>query len=342
MTMTISKKHFEKADIDFLKSQIDINDLANRLRIERPFQRGNYRCFNKAKHEGGDKNPSLSIGKGMFNCFACQIKGDAISLYEQVMNVDFVTAVEQLARDYAPNLLANNKAQPTKRLVDFNPPTITAVIPKPFEEPDPTQNILNEYEESLNRQPSNFHKFCLELGVTPKYLKDVGTATDGATLFWLFDSKNRPTSAQRRMFNETGNGDTTFYLFNDRPRPPFGFNEWDKKKPLIATESAKNAILGNWYLGSLFHFISVMSATGLTIQMAAWLKERGVETIYIHFDNDISGKDGTKKAAENLKIAGIKCLDFKVTSYWPSAPDKADIADFVIQKVGSKKNHKPP
>ena len=47
-----------------------------------------------------DHHPSLSvnINNGLFNCFACDAKGDVIAFYQRIKNVDFKTALRELDR----------------------------------------------------------------------------------------------------------------------------------------------------------------------------------------------------------------------------------------------------
>ena len=47
-----------------------------------------------------DHHPSLSVNldKGLFNCFACDAKGDAFTFYQKIKNVDFKTALREIGR----------------------------------------------------------------------------------------------------------------------------------------------------------------------------------------------------------------------------------------------------
>ncbi len=47
-----------------------------------------------------DHHPSLSINliNGLFNCFACGVKGDVFTFYQKIKNVDFKTALKEIAR----------------------------------------------------------------------------------------------------------------------------------------------------------------------------------------------------------------------------------------------------
>ncbi len=47
-----------------------------------------------------DRHPSLSINliNGLFKCFACGVKGDVYTFYQTIKNVDFKTALKEIAR----------------------------------------------------------------------------------------------------------------------------------------------------------------------------------------------------------------------------------------------------
>ena len=58
------------------------------------------RCLNDAMHKTGDKNPSASVhlGKGYYNCFACDMSGDGYQLLQELegMTVKDVNSMTSL------------------------------------------------------------------------------------------------------------------------------------------------------------------------------------------------------------------------------------------------------
>lgn len=56
------------------------------------------RCPNEFAHVHGDRNESASIhiGRGAFNCHACDLAGDGYNIVMGVEDVDFITAKEYL------------------------------------------------------------------------------------------------------------------------------------------------------------------------------------------------------------------------------------------------------
>ncbi len=86
-------------DIEAIKRQIEIHDLAGRLGLERPERTGNYRS---PAHT--DENPSLQVGgkkypDGWFDHSAGE-GGDAIDLVRYVLGLDFRDAVRWLRDQY--------------------------------------------------------------------------------------------------------------------------------------------------------------------------------------------------------------------------------------------------
>jgi len=83
-------------DIQRIKQQVEIHDLANRLGMERPDQRGNYRS---PHHD--DKDPSVALyDDGGWKDFSADQHGDVIDLVEYVRGCDTGEALEWLRREY--------------------------------------------------------------------------------------------------------------------------------------------------------------------------------------------------------------------------------------------------
>ncbi|MCA8930221.1 MAG: hypothetical protein KDC18_19355, partial [Alphaproteobacteria bacterium] len=87
------------SDIEDIKRQINIHDLAERLGLERPDPSGNYRSPHHA-----DKNPSLQVGGGKYPDgwydHSAQRGGDCIDLVQYVLGLDFQEAVQWLRDQY--------------------------------------------------------------------------------------------------------------------------------------------------------------------------------------------------------------------------------------------------
>ena len=86
---------------------VDKKKLLNRINIESfyktfiTFPKGTNKINSMAIcpfHD--DHHPSLSvnINNGLFNCFACGAKGDVLTFYQRIKNIDFKTALTELDR----------------------------------------------------------------------------------------------------------------------------------------------------------------------------------------------------------------------------------------------------
>jgi hypothetical protein len=96
---------------------IDVEREANDL-LGRRHQNGNFNCYNKAAHNKGDANPSLSMNsRGLYMCHACGVKGDILQLIMDCKGMsrqaDFGKLLKQLAAKYRIN--ANTVRFETKR-----------------------------------------------------------------------------------------------------------------------------------------------------------------------------------------------------------------------------------
>lgn len=98
---------------DELNARIDCEELAERLSLERPQAKGNFRC-----PHGKDRSPSLSTyakedGRSRFKCFKCDAGGGAVDLLMHVEGCDFVDATKRLADMYG--ISVERAAAPAER-----------------------------------------------------------------------------------------------------------------------------------------------------------------------------------------------------------------------------------
>lgn len=89
---------FSAGSIENLKSRVDIVDVIGQVV---PLKRAgsNYKGLCPFH---GEKTPSFMVSESRqyFTCFGCGAKGDVIEFVKRYYNMDFVEAVEKLARDY--------------------------------------------------------------------------------------------------------------------------------------------------------------------------------------------------------------------------------------------------
>ena len=86
---------------------------------------GGYLALRKAGHDSfvgicpfhQEKTPSLSVSptKGVYYCFGCGAKGDAIGFVREVENLDFVEAVERLAKEAGVSLRYEGESPAERR-----------------------------------------------------------------------------------------------------------------------------------------------------------------------------------------------------------------------------------
>src|SRR6478752_4914489 len=89
---------FPPGFLDELRARIGLADLVGRQ----------VRLTRKGREYGGlcpfhnEKTPSFYVveDKGFFHCFGCGAHGDAIGYVMRAENLDFIEAVERLAREY--------------------------------------------------------------------------------------------------------------------------------------------------------------------------------------------------------------------------------------------------
>lgn len=84
---------------DEINARVDCEDLAYKLELERPGDRGNFKSPNHA-----DKSPSLSTyrkdGRSYFKDFSADVGGGPVDLYMHVKHCDFIDAVRDLGQMY--------------------------------------------------------------------------------------------------------------------------------------------------------------------------------------------------------------------------------------------------
>lgn len=89
------------ADTQAIRSRVDCRHLAEHLGVVVTRRTGSdwqARCFHPGAHKHGDKNPSLTIGREGFRCWAssCGAKGDCFDLVKELRGVDFKGALAWL------------------------------------------------------------------------------------------------------------------------------------------------------------------------------------------------------------------------------------------------------
>jgi DNA primase catalytic core len=90
----------KRVNLDKLKSEIPIKELAKQLGLE--IRNNQARCYNLVAHKNKDQHFSLGldIEKNRYKCFGCGESGSVIDLYMAIKGVDFKIAVQELSNQF--------------------------------------------------------------------------------------------------------------------------------------------------------------------------------------------------------------------------------------------------
>ena len=207
-----------------------------------------------------EKSPSFSVNAelGMYYCFGCQAKGDAITFVREMEHLDFVEAVEKLAARAGISLRYDDEAggrdrQRRTRIHETLEAAVDWYHQRLLSSSDAgaargylrrergyDKDVVEQYK--LGWAPEGWNQLVRGLGVPPAALVDAGLATvdergrytdffRGRVLFPIFEPGGRPVGAGGRLmpggrgpkYKNTAN--TTVY---DKSRTLYGLN-WAKK-----------------------------------------------------------------------------------------------------------------
>lgn len=191
-------------DAQELKSRLNITRVAEDLGIVRKGK--SWHCFNQAFHRHGDRHPSLSLSEGLFHCFACGVKGDVIQLWMQVLSVSFTTALEELAQNYAPDLIGKPSTAPKRPFIKAKIQERPAFVPHPIFE-----TIYRTFQEYAPLQASGYHYLRHIRGFSDTIIRqfrffEVTDLAHYQTVNQLLKSKfSLPDLTASGLFNNNGN-----------------------------------------------------------------------------------------------------------------------------------------
>ena len=207
-----------------------------------------------------EKSPSFSVNAelGVYYCFGCGAKGDAITFVREVEHLDFVEAVEKLAGRAGISLRYDDESggrdrQRRNRIYETLEAAVAWYHERLLSSPDAAAaraylrrergydgDVVRRYR--MGWAPPGWNQLVRELGVPPAALVDAGLATvdeqgrytdffRGRILFPIFEPGGRPVGAGGRVmpggrgpkYKNTAN--TTVY---DKSRTLYGLS-WAKK-----------------------------------------------------------------------------------------------------------------
>ena len=117
--MSNSRNSYNFSNVEEIKSRCNIVDVIGRV-VTLKKAGSSYKGLCPFHNE---KTPSFSVDEGRqtYKCFGCGEGGDVISFVEKYYNLDFMEAMEMLARDYGIELKKSNRgSQHTKEYYEIN------------------------------------------------------------------------------------------------------------------------------------------------------------------------------------------------------------------------------
>lgn len=193
-----------------------------------------------------------------------------------------------------------------------------------------------EYFAKFRDSNSNFHAFCLNLGITNTHLRswNVGTflAKDGIefTTFLGYDTQKNPLYAKKVSYLGSGKRNKALNASTVKVELGcFGEHFFDSSKKTIILESEKSAVICSFFYPQ-FNYLAVGGANlhsnffATYNRLKAKFSDHDLPNFYLFADND--------KAGQNLGKT------INLPTYLPkNEKEGSDIADSIIELIQAKK-----
>ena len=285
-----------------------------------------------------DKNPSFSVSreKGLFHCFGCGVGGNIYHFIMKIEGVDFVKAVEILAK-WAGVEIPKYKVSKEKREIFNLHEIFTSYFEKLLHENKEAMNYLKKRglkEEVISKfrlgyAPEDISFFLKEKKIKPEIFKKTGlypfSHFRGRLIFPIFDTVGRVIGFSGRTLKD----EEPKYINS-------GESVFKKREALYGIFQAKDSILKNREVVLVEGYMDVIMlhqngiensvssmGTSFTIDQGRILK-RFADRIYICFDPDTGGIAGTKRA---LDIAETLNFDVRIVKI----PENLDPDEYVLK-----------
>ena len=307
-----------------------------------------------------DNNPSFSVtpSKNIWHCFGCGKSGNVIQFVQELDNIDFKAAVEQLSGNgdtpKTPKSSASQKKKQSQRQI-----ILPAKLIKIF------KRVIEYYHKSFIEDPkakeylagrgitdnATFSSFKVGfangtlLNVLPgdgdiiEQLKEIGILNEkgtehfyGCVTFPLYDHSNKPVGIYGRRINGMGNNLSASHLY--LPGPRHGIFNWQaakSHKEIILTEAIIDAV--TLYNRGIKNTIPCYGTNGFITEHLSLFKKYEVKSIYICFDADGSGRKATGAISTQLQAEGIKAHPITL-------PEGEDINSFFSLTANAKDRFK--
>jgi hypothetical protein len=336
--------------IDNIKQRMDILDVINDF-VHLKKVGSNWQCLCPFHDE---KTPSFSVSpsKGIFKCFGCGKKGDAIKFIMEIKQCGYIDALKYLAGKY--NIYLGYENTTHKNHYVKPKPKPIEIKPTSFIHPDIFKGSLQGYESN------NFVQFLYDrfgVDATNKAIATyyIGTSEHqftnpdfpryksekGATVFWQIDIEGKIRTGKIMLYNATT---------GKRVKEPFNHINWVHKalkmpdfelkqclfgehllkgntKPIAMVESEKTAIIASIYLPQ-FVWVAVGSLTNLNAEKCKVLQGRKV-VLY----PDLNGfEKWSLKAKELSHIKKFTISDLLETKATEKEKESGlDLADYLLR-----------
>lgn len=319
-------------EIDGIKQGVDLVALVKSRGVKlRKNEKGYKGCC--PFHE--EKRPSFSVNpeQNLWNCFGCDKGGDPIRFVELIDGVDFKEAVKRLSTEQP---ISRKTTRKTKAAIKEER-TISVADKKLL------ARVIGYYQHTFT-EDSRGLEYLKNRGITDKQsLKDFGTGFVNGSLKNILpdDPEVIKTLKQLGVLNKKGN--EIFYncvvfpihdqdggiinLYGRNIDPENGVSHLylagsrsgiinrqavKRSSTILLTESIIDAL--TLYEQGFKNVIPAYGVNGLTGDHLS-LFNRRVKEVYICFDSDKPGKEGSIKTAEQLK-------EEEITSHIVTLPDK--------------------
>jgi DNA primase len=336
----------EKETIERIKKNVDLAALVKAKGIK--LKKNGKSCFGLCPFHD-DHNPSLSINPStnLWQCFGCGAGGDVIRFVELFDQVDFKEAVNRLS--------VNSSQLPVKNKKQNRPDTknkTTGLTAKLFK----LLNRVIEFYHTAFCEDPRAKEYLIKRGITDntifsdfkigfangtllntlpgegdifEQLKQIGVLTEkgnehfyGYVTFPLYDFNGNPAGIYGRRIDDMipGNVPDHLYLPGER-HGLFNRQAVNAHKEIILTESIIDSL--TLINAGIRNTIPCYGINGFTPDHLTLFKQHNVETVYICFDADESGRNATDAASAKLQAEGIR-------THIVNLPDSQDINDFFL------------
>ncbi len=332
-------RSLKEGEVEELKSKADIHSIiSNYVKLKKTGKNYTGLCpFHK------EKTPSFTVdtSKQLYHCFGCGEGGDVISFIEKIENMEFVEAVEFLAKKIGYSLKYNysgsrESSKLKNRLVELNEqakkyfnfilfnskkglPSLDYLKNRGF-----TEDILKEFEVGFSLDSWDcFTEFAIKRGYKAEELVQCGLAIEstrengrgvydrfrGRIMFPIEDIVGKTIGFGGRIISETSNTGDQKAKYINTPETRL----YSKSKNIYRISQAKNHIVEKDEVLIVEGYTDVMALhqSGIKNVVASLgtaltsdqikLLGRFTKNIVLVFDSDKAGMDASLKGMERLR-----------------------------------------